>query len=54
MAANWKMYKTATQTASFFERFIPLMNSAADCEVVIFPPSLCIPAAVSSVRDTSI
>ncbi|MGH9622299.1 MAG: triose-phosphate isomerase, partial [Bryobacteraceae bacterium] len=54
MAANWKMYKTATQTASFFERFLPLLNSDANCEVVVFPPSLCVPAAVSSAGDSSI
>lgn len=54
MAANWKMYKTATQTVSFFERFVPLLNSAPNCEVVVFPPSLSIPAAVRSVQDTSI
>ncbi|MGH9584007.1 MAG: triose-phosphate isomerase, partial [Bryobacteraceae bacterium] len=54
MAANWKMYKTAAQTTSFFERFIPSMNHAANCEVVVFPPSLSIPAAVHGVRDTDI
>lgn len=59
MAANWKMYKTATQTVSFFERFVPLVKSnvaksAPNCEMVIFPPALCIPAGVRSVQDTSV
>lgn len=54
MAANWKMYKTAQQTRSFFERFVPLVSSDAECDVVIFPVSLCIPTAVEATRGTDI
>jgi len=54
MAANWKMYKTAQQTTSFFERFLPLVGNAADCDAVIFPVSIAIPAAVQATRGTDI
>ncbi|MBV9081434.1 MAG: triose-phosphate isomerase [Acidobacteriaceae bacterium] len=46
MAANWKMYKTAPQTAEFFERFGPLIETVKNCEIVVFPTALCIGVAV--------
>lgn len=54
MAANWKMYKTAQQTRSFFERFLPLLSSGAACDVVVFPVSVAIPAAVEATRGTEV
>ena len=54
MAANWKMYKTAEQANMFFERFLPLVNSTPRCEVVIFPVSIAIPAAIQAAAGTSI
>jgi triosephosphate isomerase (TIM) len=68
MAANWKMYKTAQETAAFFEQFNPLLNGAPmvdgaqrhepavrwHCEIVIFPPSISIPAAVQAAEETAI
>ena len=53
MAGNWKMYKTAQQTAAFFEQFKPLIENVATCEIVIFPVSIAIPAAVQAVEETS-
>jgi triosephosphate isomerase len=54
MAANWKMYKTAQETAAFFEQFNPLIDGAAHCEIVIFPASISIPAAVQATEETAI
>ena len=57
MAANWKMYKNATQTTSFFEQFRGLlanMPSIDRCDVVVFPVSLAIPAAVKGAEGTDI
>lgn len=54
MAANWKMYKTAQETAAFFEQFNPLIDAAAHCEIVIFPASISIPAAVQATEETAI
>ena len=54
MAGNWKMYKTAVQTADFFAGFSPLIPPAADAEVVICAPFVNLPAAVAAARSTSI
>ncbi len=54
MAGNWKMFKTAAQTRSYFEAFRPLVASTKDREIVICPPYLCVPAAVESVQGTGI
>ncbi len=57
MAANWKMYKNAAQTTNYFEQFKPLLansNSPARCDIVIFPTSLSVPAAVVAAAGSSI
>jgi triosephosphate isomerase (TIM) len=54
MGGNWKMYKTAQQATAFFETFNPLIDSVNRCEVVIFPASIAVPAAVNAVAGTSI
>lgn len=55
MAANWKMYKTAQDATDFFEQFKAQGRPAADkCEVVVCPPMLAIPAAVSAASGTEI
>ena len=53
-AGNWKMYKTASETGSFIEKFKSLDDGANGCEIVLFPPALSIPAAVDKVTGTSI
>jgi triosephosphate isomerase len=54
MAGNWKMYKTAEQTTTFFEQFIPLLDGNEACEIVICPTALSIPAAVQATQGTHI
>ncbi len=54
MAANWKMYKNAQETATFFETFNALLDGSTHCEVVIFPASISIPAAVQSTEETAV
>jgi triosephosphate isomerase len=54
MAANWKMYKTAQQTTKFLELFKPLVTGINRCDIVVFPPSLTIPAAVEVTAGTNI
>jgi triosephosphate isomerase (TIM) len=54
MAANWKMYKNAQETSAFFEQFTPLLDDSLRCEVVIFPVSISIPAAVQAAEETAI
>src|ERR1700728_2442182 len=54
MAGNWKMYKTAAETSSFFEKFSRLVATATHADVVICITSFNIPAAVEAVRSTAI
>jgi triosephosphate isomerase (TIM) len=54
MAGNWKMYKTPQETATFIERFRPLVNGCDQCEIVIFPPAIDIPAAVTAAAGSRI
>ena len=54
MAGNWKMYKTAAETSSFFDTFAPLVARATHAEVVICPTFVNIPAAVEAAKSTSI
>jgi len=48
MAGNWKMHKTAAETARFFEIFAPLVAGADHAEIVICPPFVNLPAAVAA------
>ena len=54
MAGNWKMYKTASETTAFFEKFSPLVAGASHCEVVIAPTFVNIAAAVAATKGTNI
>ena len=54
MAGNWKMYKTAEQTAEFFHRFKSLAESNGKCDVVVFPASVNLQTAVEAVTNTKI
>jgi len=38
IAANWKMHKTAAETAEFIERFLPLVKDVTGVEIIIAPP----------------
>jgi triosephosphate isomerase len=54
MAGNWKMYKTTRDTLEFFQRFNPLVTDQENCDIVVFPPFVDLPAAVSATADTNI
>jgi triosephosphate isomerase len=54
MAGNWKMYKTPAETVAFFEKFRPLVDKAAHCEIVICPPFTNLSAAAGAVQGSSI
>jgi len=54
LAGNWKMYKTAAETAAFFEAFSPLVGNATHAEIVICPPFVNLPAAAEAVQGTAI
>jgi triosephosphate isomerase len=54
IAGNWKMYKTPAETCSFLEKFRPLMANSTQCEIVICPPFVDLPAAAEATRGTRI
>lgn len=54
MAGNWKMYKTPAETHAYFDKFKPLVRSAQHCEIVICPPFVNLPAAVSEIKGSRI
>jgi triosephosphate isomerase len=54
IAGNWKMFKTQAETRAFFAAFNPQVPDVTDCDIVIAPPSINIPAAVDAARGTHI
>ncbi len=52
MAGNWKMYKTASETRAYFEKFLPKLKDIQGREVVICPPFPNLEAAVAECRNT--
>jgi triosephosphate isomerase len=54
MAGNWKMYKTPSETAAFFEKFRPLVADSTHAEIVICPPFVNLPAAAAGSESTRI
>jgi len=54
IAANWKMYKTPDQTRDFFRDFLPLVQGHDRDEIVVCPTYLCLDAAVSAAKGSSV
>jgi triosephosphate isomerase len=53
LAGNWKMYKTPSETVSFFRDFLPAVQNATH-DIVLCPPFVNIPAAVEAVRGSKV
>jgi triosephosphate isomerase (TIM) len=54
-AGNWKMHKTAAETAAFFDVFLPQVASLPDSvEIVVAPPFTSIPQAAAQLRGTRV
>jgi len=54
MAGNWKLYKTAAETTSFFAKFLPLVEGSGSSEIVICPVFVNLPAAVEAARGSGV
>jgi triosephosphate isomerase (TIM) len=54
IAGNWKMFKTPSETAAFFEEFLPLVSGASHCDVAICPPFVNIPSAVQAAQRSNV
>ncbi|HVR46338.1 MAG TPA: triose-phosphate isomerase [Candidatus Binatia bacterium] len=55
VAGNWKMHKTAAETAAFLGLFLPETEALPESvEIVVAPPFVSIPTASSLLRGTRI
>jgi triosephosphate isomerase (TIM) len=55
VAGNWKMHKTAAETAAFFEAFLPhVAGFPPHVSVVVAPPFTAIPTAAQWLQGTRI
>ena len=54
MAGNWKMYKTATEAAEYFDKFLPLVETSTHCEIVVCPAYLSLVTALSKTEETRV
>jgi len=54
IAANWKMNKTAGETLSFIEEFVPLVKEISDVDIVVAPPFTSLYAASLALKNTNI
>lgn len=48
------MYKTQAETRAFFDSLNPLVAGVTDCDIVIAPPHIDIPAALEKTQGTKI
>jgi triosephosphate isomerase len=51
IAANWKMYKTPTESTAFLTSFFPLIKNDTFAEIVLCPAMPCLPALVDTARS---
>jgi triosephosphate isomerase len=54
IAGNWKMYKSPADTHDFLEMFKVLVANALHCQIVIAPPMIAIPSAISVAKGTNV
>lgn len=50
-AGNWKMYKNLTEVSEFFDQFQSMQKADSDFEVVIFPSTHLLSAAIARARQ---
>jgi triosephosphate isomerase (TIM) len=48
------MYKTQAEARSFFSAFLPLVQSATHCDIIIAPPFTALSASVEATRGTPV
>ena len=54
IAANWKMYKTPSESTAFLTSFFPLVKQNTAAEIVLCPSMTSLPALVDAARGKSI
>ena len=54
IAANWKMYKTPSESTAFLSAFLPLSSGHQKVDAVLCPPMTSLPALVEAARNTHV
>jgi triosephosphate isomerase (TIM) len=54
IAANWKMYKTPTESTAFLTSFFPLIKQNTTAEIVLCPAMISLPALVDAAKSKSV
>ncbi len=54
IAANWKMYKSPTDSVAFIHEFLPMIHSPANSEIVLFPTATSLVSVIDAVRGSVI
>jgi triosephosphate isomerase len=54
IAGNWKMFKTQTETRSFFDALIPEIQNVEHCDIVVAPPYTVLTTAVEEADGTRV
>jgi triosephosphate isomerase (TIM) len=54
IAANWKMFKTSSETETFLKDFLPKLPQDINCDVVICPPFTSLSSAAALLNGTNV
>jgi triosephosphate isomerase len=54
IAANWKMYKTPTESTAFLTSFYPLIKHNTHAEILLCPAMTSLPALIDAARSKSV
>lgn len=54
IAGNWKMYKTAAETAEYLRAFLPLVAGVSGREIMIAPPYPALSAAAAALHGAAV
>jgi triosephosphate isomerase (TIM) len=54
IAANWKMYKTPSESTAFLTAFLPFISGQHKLDAVLCPPMTSLPALVEAARNTHV
>src|SRR4030095_2856759 len=54
IAGNWKMFKTISETKTFFSSFLPLVSGVSHCEIVVAPPFVSLAAASAAAAGSRV
>ena len=54
IAANWKMYKTPTESTAFLTSFYPLVKQITHAEILLCPAMISLPALIDAARSRSV